>query len=107
MKEAKKPIARAGYVNFLRVAHQRSEFFLQFGLVLRQRAPRALLVSSLVTSPAHAKSMHRALGEAVARYEQRFGEIAVGESAEAGDAPKRPRGGRVGAGRRGRRRKTA
>ncbi len=107
MKGAKKPIARAGYVNFLRVAHQRSEFFLQFGLVLKQRAPRALLVSSLVTSPAHAKSMHRALGEAVARYEQRFGEIAVGETTAAGDAPKRPRGGKTRAAHKDRDRESA
>ncbi len=107
MKQTKKPIPPAGYVNYLRVAHQRSEFFLQFGLVLKQRAPRAMLVSSLVTSPAHAKSMLRALGEAVERYEQRFGEIAMGETAEAGSAPNRPRGDKAGSERAGQGRKSA
>ncbi len=107
MKQVKKPLPPAGYVNYLRVAHQRSEFFLQFGLVLKQRAPRAMLVSSLVTSPAHAKSMLRALGEAVERYEQRFGEIPASETAGTGAAPKRPRGGRAGAGRKRRGRKSA
>ena len=107
MKQVKKPLPPAGYVNYLRVAHQRAEFFLQFGLVLKQRAPRAMLISSLVTSPAHAKSMLRALGEAVERYEQRFGEIDIAATAETGSAPKRPRGGNTDSGRKGRGRKSA
>ena len=63
------------YVNFLRVEPQRSEVFLAFGQLAGADAGEAHLVASLVTSPAHAKSMLRALAEAVARYEERFGEI--------------------------------
>ena len=63
------------YVNFLRVEPQRSEVFLAFGQLARTDAGQAHLVASLVTSPAHAKSMLRVLAEAVARYEERFGEV--------------------------------
>jgi hypothetical protein len=65
----------ATYVNFLAVGQQQTEFFLTFGQIAQQREGGAHLVSSLVTSPAHAKSMLNALEEAVNRYEKRFGEI--------------------------------
>jgi len=117
MKQAKtNPVSPAAYVNLFRVGHQRSEFFLQFGLVLEQHAPRGHLVSSLVTSPAHAKSMLRALGEAVARYEQDFGEIAETEPdgsaaaasrAPESDAAKPPRGAKARSGRKKRARSAA
>ena len=67
------------YVNFLRVANNQSEFFLSFGQVAQEQGAGAHLVSSLVTSPAHAKAMLRALADAVERHEQRFGAIAVVE----------------------------
>ena len=69
----------ATYVNFLRVANNQSEFFLSFGQVAQEQGAGAHLVSSLVTSPAHAKAMLRALTDAIARHERRFGEIAVVE----------------------------
>jgi len=72
----------SAYVNFLRVANNQSEFFLSFGQVAQEQgtgATGAHLVASLVTSPAHAKAMLRALAEAVERHEQRFGEIAAVE----------------------------
>jgi hypothetical protein len=67
------------YVNFLRVANNQSEFFLSFGQIAQEQGAGAHLVSSLVTSPTHAKAMLRALQDAVERHEQRFGEIAVVE----------------------------
>ena len=67
----------AAYVNFLRVAHQKGEFFLAFGQLSQEgKGEKAHLVSSLVTTPSCAKAMARALMEAVARYEARHGEIA-------------------------------
>jgi hypothetical protein len=80
------------YVNFLRVANNQSEFFLSFGQIAQEQGAGAHLVSSLVTSPAHAKAMLRALHDAIERHEQRFGEIPVVEPpspvpAAAGDAP--------------------
>jgi hypothetical protein len=69
----------SAYVNFLRVANNQNEFFLSFGQVAQEQGTGAHLVASLVTSPAHAKAMLRALAEGVERHEQRFGEIAVVE----------------------------
>ena len=71
----------SAYVNFLRVAHQQSEFFLAFGQVTQQQGAQAHLVSSLVASPEHAKSMLAVLAKAVQRYEERFGEIPAGAPA--------------------------
>ena len=67
----------SSYVNFLRVANNQSEFFLSFGQIAQEQAAGAHLVSSLITTPAHAKAMLRALADAVERHEQRFGDIPV------------------------------
>ena len=75
------PFPAAVYVNFLRVAHQHSEFFLTFGQLAGEPVAGAHLVSALVTSPAHAKSMLQALAEAIERYESRYGEIPAVEPA--------------------------
>ena len=69
------PFPAAVYVNFLRVAHQHSEFFLTLGQIAAEPVAGAHLVSALVTTPAHAKSMLQALAEAIERYESRYGEI--------------------------------
>jgi hypothetical protein len=68
------PLPASVYVNFMRVGYQQSEFFLAFGQVGQDRAA-AHLLSSLVTTPAHAKAMLQALSEAVSKYEGRFGPI--------------------------------
>jgi hypothetical protein len=97
-------IPPSSYANFLRVAHNQSEFFLSFGQLAQEQGAGAHLVSSLVTTPAHAKAMLRALGDAIERHEQRFGEIPViepsvpaADSGRARPAPpprvKRARGG--------------
>jgi hypothetical protein len=65
----------ASYVNFLRVAHAESEFFLAFGQTIQEAPGNAQLVASLVTSPRQAKAMLRALAQAVAAYEQHCGPI--------------------------------
>ena len=78
------------YVNFLRVANNQSEFFLSFGQVAQEQGAGAHLASSLVTTPAHAKAMLRALAEAIERHEQRFGAIAAVESSA--PAPSGPTG---------------
>jgi hypothetical protein len=77
------PLPPSVYVNFLRVAHQHSEFFLTFAQIAGDPVAGAHLASALVTSPAHAKSMQRALGEAIERYEARHGEIPEIEAASA------------------------
>jgi len=67
----------AAYVNFFQVSQRQSEFFFAFGQMAQERGTSAHLLSSMVTSPTHAKSMLAALTDAVARYEGRFGEIPV------------------------------
>ncbi len=94
------------YVNFLRIAHGPSEIYLAFGQSAPGQTPAAHLVSSLVTTPVHAKAMLRALATTVERYEKQFGEIPVAEPqpgaagtaeerpADAGPAKRAPRGAR-------------
>ena len=70
-------IPPGAYVNFLRVALAPSEFHLVFAQLAPGQTPAAHLVSSLVTTPVHAKAMLRALAETIERYEEQFGEIPV------------------------------
>jgi hypothetical protein len=86
----------SAYVNFLRVAHQQSEFFLAFGQVTQQQGAQAHLVSSLVASPEHAKSMLAVLAKAVERYEKRFGEIPTAAPASDSAPPESAERGRPG-----------
>jgi hypothetical protein len=78
--QAKPPaLPPSPYVNLLRVTVANSEVHLAFG----QMAPgqgQAHLVSSMVTTPVHAKAMLRALSETVERYEEKFGEIELPDS---------------------------
>ena len=52
-----------------------------------KEASAARLVSSLVTTPIHAKAMLRALASAIERYEQQFGEIPAIEPRPAAASP--------------------
>ena len=74
MDETKSVTPPAAYVNFLKVGSQTNEFFLSFGQLAAQ-GDTAHLVAALVTSPAHAKAMSRALATAVERYEEQFGPL--------------------------------
>ncbi len=80
MDHPKAPTFPAGsYVNILRVAHGPSEVHLTFAQSSPGKSPAAHLLSSLVTTPAHAKAMLRALATTIERYEEQYGEIPVGE----------------------------
>ena len=48
-----------------------------FGQLAPGQAPAARLVSSLVTTPMHAKAMLRALASAIESYEEQFGEVGI------------------------------
>lgn len=82
------PLPASVYVNFLRVGSQESEFFLSFGQVGEDRSA-ATLLSSLVTTPTHAKAMLQALTQAVAQFEARFGPIPAPAPAPASTSPSR------------------
>jgi hypothetical protein len=73
------------YVNFLRVAHGNSEVYLAFGQASPGQTPTARLVSSLVTTPVHAKAMLKALAATIERYEEQFGEIQAPEPHSSGN----------------------
>ena len=76
MDAPKAPGLPAGsYVNFLRVAIAPSEVHLAFGQIAPGQAQAAQLLSTLVTTPLHAKQMLRALTSTIERYEEQFGEI--------------------------------
>jgi len=66
----------AQYFNLLRITHARGEEFL-FDLFQALPEPgSASLVGRYVTSVAHAKRIHDALGENIKKYESSFGPIA-------------------------------
>ncbi len=78
MDDPKAQMFPAGaYVNMLRLAHGPSEVYLAFAQTAPGRSPAAHLLSSLVTTPVHAKEMLRALAKTIERYEEQFGEIPV------------------------------
>ena len=86
-KPKKEMLPPAAYVNFFQVSQRQSEFFLTFGQMAQERGTAAHLLSSMVTSPIHLKSMLSALTEAIARYEDRFGEIPSVVAAEPSSEP--------------------
>lgn len=95
MDEPKSVAPPAAYVNFLKVGSQTNEFFLSFGQLAAQ-GDTAHLVAALVTSPAHAKAMSRALATAVERYEEQFGPLPEAEpGAPRGAAGTKERAGAV------------
>ena len=66
--------AQGTYANLALVAHNATEFVLDFIFVQPQQ-PKAKVRARVISSPGHTKRFLRALTENVARYEQNFGEI--------------------------------
>lgn len=60
------------YTNLASISHTPREFFLDF--LIRHEAD-TLFVSRIITSPAHAKALHSALGRNIAQYENKNGPI--------------------------------
>ena len=67
---------RGVYSNNAMVAHTRDEFIMDFMLVT---PPQGSVVSRVITSPGHMKRMLMAMQDNLAKYERKFGQIAVGE----------------------------
>ena len=65
----------AAYANLVFISHTPAEMVLDFAQVL-PRTPKGSVVSRIIMSPMHAKLLHRALGQNLANFERRFGEIA-------------------------------
>lgn len=66
--------AQGVYVNLAIVQHSSSEFILDF-VFINPGQPVAKVRSRVIMSPEHTKRLHKALGENLAHYEARFGEI--------------------------------
>ncbi|MBT3390265.1 MAG: DUF3467 domain-containing protein [Chloroflexi bacterium] len=62
------------YVNLARITHSPSEIVLDFALVV-PGGPPAEIQTRVLMSPLSAKLFHNALGENLAKYEAKFGQI--------------------------------
>jgi hypothetical protein len=69
------------YANLVLINHTENEFLLDFAF-LQPGSPKAKVVSRIISSPKHTKRLLRALQKNLERFEERFGEIDVGESDE-------------------------
>jgi hypothetical protein len=64
----------ATYSNFALITHSPSEIILDFARAL-PNVPKAKVYARIVMTPMNTKLLHRALGENLAKFEDKFGEI--------------------------------
>jgi hypothetical protein len=64
----------ATYSNFVVISHSPSEMILDFARVL-PNMPKARVYARIVMTPMNAKLLHKALGENLSKYEDKFGQI--------------------------------
>ena len=74
-------LAQGIYANLVLINHTDNEFVLDFAF-LQPGAPRAKVRARVISSPRHTKRLLRALQKNVERFEERFGEIDVGDGAD-------------------------
>lgn len=68
----------AVYSNFAVITHSPSELVIDFARLL-PRMPRSRVYARVVMTPMHAKLLHRALGENLSKFEDKYGEITTPE----------------------------
>lgn len=66
----------AQYVNFALITHSLSEIIMDVAQIL-PGTPKARVQTRLILTPTNAKLLHKALGDSIAKYETRHGEITV------------------------------
>lgn len=66
------------YSNFAVITHAPSEVVIDFARLL-PHMPRSKVHARIVMTPMHAKLLHRALGENLAKFEEKYGEIKTPE----------------------------
>lgn len=71
-------VAQGLYSNLVLINHTENEFLLDFAF-FAPGAPRAKVRARVISSPQHTKRLLRALVKNIEKYEERFGEIDVGE----------------------------
>src|SRR5437764_11440207 len=67
-------VAQGEYVNFASIIHSPSEFVLDLGRSVPGRTD-VKIYSRVIMSPIHAKQLLEALGQNIALFEQKFGQI--------------------------------
>jgi len=66
----------ATYSNFAMISHSASEIIVDFARML-PNAPKTKIYARIIMTPMNAKLLHQALGENLAKYEEKYGEIQV------------------------------
>jgi hypothetical protein len=64
----------ATYSNFAMITHSPSEIILDFARAL-PNVPKAKVYARIIMTPMNAKLLHKALGDNLAKFEEKFGEI--------------------------------
>jgi len=62
------------YANFALITHSPSELIVDFARML-PNVPKAKVYARIIMTPMNAKLLHRALGDNLAKFEEKFGEI--------------------------------
>lgn len=70
--------AQGVFVNLAMVNHTETEFTLDF-MYVQPQAPKATVRARVITTPKHLKRLLFALQENLDKFEDRFGEVDVGE----------------------------
>jgi len=66
------------YSNFALITHSPSEIVMDFARLL-PNVPKAKVYARILMTPMNAKLLHRALGENLGKFEDKFGEIKTPE----------------------------
>jgi hypothetical protein len=69
--------AQGVFVNLAMVNHTETEFTLDL-MYVQPQAPKATVRARVITTPKHLKRLLQAIEENLARYEERFGTVDVG-----------------------------
>ena len=67
------------YANLALISHSASEVIVDFARVMPNK-PKAKLYSRIVMTPMNAKLLHRALGDNLRKFEEKYGEITIPEN---------------------------
>ncbi|MGZ5476224.1 MAG: DUF3467 domain-containing protein, partial [Thermoanaerobaculia bacterium] len=74
-------VSQGEYVNFANIIHSPSEFVIDLGRMMPGRTD-VKIYSRVIMTPLHAKQFLEALAQNITMFEQKFGEIRVGEATQ-------------------------
>jgi hypothetical protein len=72
-------VAQGEYVNFANIIHSPSEFVIDLGRVVPGRND-VKIYSRVILTPLHAKQLLEALAQNIGLFEQKYGEIRLGDA---------------------------